>query len=86
MQGADDVACLNEMSISTRRVSFLGLASSAKSERKKHGEVKKNAISNFIFCMNIKICMRSSLMVPVLCMMNEGSFTPELSIWRTLLK
>ena len=35
LQGADDVACLNEMSISTRRVSFLGLASSAKSGRKK---------------------------------------------------
>ena len=83
MQGADDVACLNEMSISTRRVSFLGLASSAKSERK---NMLRNAISNFIFCMSIKICMRSSLMVPVLCMMNEGSFTPELSIWRTLLK
>ena len=53
MQGADDVACLNEMSISTRRVSFLGLASSAKTERKKHAEAKKIAISNLIFYMNI---------------------------------
>ena len=49
LQGADDVACLNEMSISTRRVSFLGLASSAKSGRKKTCWSKKNAISNFIF-------------------------------------
>ena len=71
LQGADDVACLNEMSISTRRVSFLGLASSAKSGRKKTCWSKKNAISNFIFCMNIKICMRSSLMVPVLGMYHE---------------
>ena len=44
LQGADDVACLNEMSIFTRRVSFLGLASSAKSERKKHAEAKKSNI------------------------------------------
>ena len=61
MQGADDVACLNEMSISTRRVSFLGLASSAKPERKKHAEVKKDAISNLIFYMNVKVCIRTSL-------------------------
>ena len=57
-----------------------------KAKEKNMPKQKKNAIFNFIFCMNIKICMRSSLMVPILGIMNECSLTPELSIWRTLLR
>ena len=45
---------------------ILGFGIKCKNRKKKTCWAKKNAISNLIFCMNIKICMRSSLMVPVL--------------------